>query len=874
VPCLDDQVVLRFVSGALDAAGRSEVEAELARCARCAALVAAIARQHDVEAAPPERYELGSVIARGGMGTIVGAFDRRLGRSIAVKRLDAASSTARARFDREIAVTAALQHPNIVPIYDAGELADGRPFYAMRHVPGHSFDHAIAAATTREDRFALLGPIVSAADAVAYAHQRGVVHRDLKPLNILVGPFGETVVIDWGLAKVAHDVLPPADSLAEGTDPGATRDGAILGTPRYMSPEQARGEVVTASADVYALGAILYHALGGVAAIDTGGDASDAIARLAAGRTVRLGKLAPDLPRDLVAIVDRAMALSAADRYGDAGELAADLRRFQTGQLVTAYRYSRPDRIRRFGRRHRIAVGVATIAIAAIAAIGVTSVLRIIDERDAAGEASARAETQRGRADHARAGAEELVQFMVSDLRKTLGTIGRFDVLTGVADRVDAYLASNGDPHEPATMRARARVLEVRAAVADGTGDPKQAERYAQQARQLVDDSEAIEPSIAAKQIRAALVVQQGVRATAAGDDAAALVHYREAADIWRGIPNSDAMLAATLASVGETSDRRSQPEAADAAWREATAILERALARTPDDSELRTRQALIWLSRGQSKARHGDMPGAERDLTSALDAADRAASAPHATNEIRRVTVMALDQLADARSALGKGDVHPFHVRAAELVHAALAIEASNTKWRAELARSFRELARDANAAGDAGGARELLAEASAEYERLVAINRSDRRALRAAAIAASELALATRDPANARPAVELAVAHFDELARPGDAASQLDLAFMLRQAAAVERRSGHLAVAATRIARALAIVAAEPGAVPVHAYYRAAVLGEAANIDARGGHYRDAAGHRAERARIVADLAKRGQLQPDWRADLEDAK
>jgi len=874
VSCLDDQVVLRFVSGALDAAGRSVVEAELAHCARCAALVAAIARQHDADAALPERYEIGSMIARGGMGTIVGAFDRRLGRSIAVKRLDASSATARARFDREIAVTAALQHPNIVPIYDAGELADGRPFYAMRHVPGHSFDQAIAAATTREDRIALLGPIVSAADAVAYAHERGVVHRDLKPLNILVGPFGETVVIDWGLAKVAHDIVSSAELLAEGTDPGATREGAILGTPRYMSPEQARGEVATTGADVYALGAILYHALGGVAAVDVGGGANDAIARLAAGRTVRLGELAPDLPRDLVAIVERAMAFSAADRYTDAGELAADLRRFQNGQMVTAYRYSRPDRIGRFARKYRIAMAVGIVAMIAIAAIGVTSVLRIVDERDAADEASARADDQRGRAEHARAGAEELLQFMLSDLRKTLGTIGRFDVLTGVADRVDAYLDSNAGPFQPATMRARARVLEVRAAVADGTGDPKQAERLAKQARQLVDDSEIREPSIAAKQIRATLITQEGVRATAAGDDTTALARYREAAAIWRGLPNSDATLAATLASVGETSDRRGLTRDAEQAWAEATATLDHALAHSPDDVELRTRQALVWLSRGQSKARHGEMTGAEHDLANALEAADRAASAPHATNELRRVTVMALNQLADARSALGRGEVHPLHVRAREIIQAALAIEPSNTKWRAELARSLRELARDANTAGDSGGARELLEEASAEYERLVAMNKTDRRALRAAAIVSSELGLATHDAAKARTAVELALAHFDELARPGDAASQLDLAFMLRQAAALERRSGHLATAAPHITRALAIITAELGTLPVHAYYRAAVFGEAAAIEARSGHYRDAAGHRTERARIVADLAKRGQLQTDWRADLEDAK
>jgi eukaryotic-like serine/threonine-protein kinase len=354
---LDDELVARFVAGALDPTAREQVEAEVARCMQCAVLVAAVARDH----VPEERYVLGAVIARGGMGTIVAAFDRRLGRDVAIKRLDSFSPRARVRFDREIEITSALQHPNIVPIYDAGELTDGRAFYAMRHVAGRDLGVAIETASTLEDRLGLVAPITSAIDAVAYAHERGVVHRDLKPLNILVGPFGETVVIDWGLAKVGGEPsLEPASN--DDDDWDATRDGAILGTPRYMAPEQARGEPATARADVYALGAVLYHALAGVSPGDLG-SARDTIEQRARGESVPLAQRAPSVPRDLVAIVERAMAYAPEARYATARELAADLRRFQTGQLVLAHRYTRPDHVRRFVRRHRVPLVVASVAL-------------------------------------------------------------------------------------------------------------------------------------------------------------------------------------------------------------------------------------------------------------------------------------------------------------------------------------------------------------------------------------------------------------------------------------------------------------------------------------------------------------------------------
>ncbi|HEX7702197.1 MAG TPA: serine/threonine-protein kinase, partial [Kofleriaceae bacterium] len=155
--------------------------------------------------APPfghARYEVGAEIARGGMGRVVEATDTLLGRTVALKETLGANDEALRRFRREIYITARLEHPSIVPVHDAGTRPDGSPFYVMRKVTGRPLTELIGAATTLEARLALLPHVVAAAQAIAHAHRRGVIHRDIKPSNILVGELGETVVIDWGLAKV------------------------------------------------------------------------------------------------------------------------------------------------------------------------------------------------------------------------------------------------------------------------------------------------------------------------------------------------------------------------------------------------------------------------------------------------------------------------------------------------------------------------------------------------------------------------------------------------------------------------------------------------------------------------------------------------
>ena len=363
-----------------------QLEVTLAEGDRVAPTVATGGPGADVQSlpfVPRENYAVEGEFARGGMGRILSARDRRLGRAVALKELQAGAAPEAARFVREALVTARLQHPAIVPIYEAGRWPDGAPFYAMKMVSGRSLDALIRAAGGLPERLALLPHLLAVAEAVAYAHSEHVIHRDLKPANVLVGAFGETVLVDWGLAKDLGQ--PSAAAGTEGSAPArtaasadATVVGSVLGTPAYMPPEQARGLPVDERADVYALGAMLYYLLVGVPP-HSGTTVQDVLAAAATRRPEAIEAREPGAPGELVAIVTKAMDPDPAGRYPTASYLAADLRRFQTGQLVSAHHYSPGELLRRWIRHHRAAVTVAAVsglALAVAIAVGFVAVQR------------------------------------------------------------------------------------------------------------------------------------------------------------------------------------------------------------------------------------------------------------------------------------------------------------------------------------------------------------------------------------------------------------------------------------------------------------------------------------------------------------------
>jgi WD40 repeat protein len=346
-----------------------------------------------VPAAPldaAERYQVLGEHARGGLGRVLRVYDRAMGRVVAIKELLRRDRAAEVRFFREAFVTGRLEHPSIVPVHEAGQWPDGTPYYSMKLVAGRPLRELIQAATSLEQRLALVPHVIAVADAVAYAHARDVIHRDLKPSNVVVGDFGETVVIDWGLAKeLGSDDGAAGASSAAGAE--LTELGTVVGTPAYLAPEQARGEPADTLSDVYALGALLYCVVSGRSPYHERA-AADIVRAVRAGPPPPLAALCPHAPPDLVAIAEAAMARDRARRLPSARAIADELRRFQAGQLVRSRRYTLAERALRWMRRHRelsAAIGAAGLVIAAIGAVAVR---RVVAERDAADAQRHRAE--------------------------------------------------------------------------------------------------------------------------------------------------------------------------------------------------------------------------------------------------------------------------------------------------------------------------------------------------------------------------------------------------------------------------------------------------------------------------------------------------
>ena len=293
------------------------------------------------------RYVERGVIGQGAMGQILSCVDRDTRREVAMKRMlpeTAANPARRARFVEEAQVTAQLEHPNIVPVHELGRDSDGNVYYTMKRVRGRALSEILQAlreGTETHALSALLQIFLKACDAVGFAHSRGVLHRDLKPSNIMVGDFGEVLVMDWGLAKVMGRTAGPADTpvSSDRADSGlsATRDSAVVGTPAYMSPEQAAGRIdqVDPRSDIYSLGAILYEllTLAPPVSASTEAEALEAVRR---GRVVPPERRAPGrrVPRELSEITMKCLARSREDRYQSVPKLREDVARFLEGREV------------------------------------------------------------------------------------------------------------------------------------------------------------------------------------------------------------------------------------------------------------------------------------------------------------------------------------------------------------------------------------------------------------------------------------------------------------------------------------------------------------------------------------------------------------
>lgn len=397
-----------------------------------------------------DRFRLRNRHAIGGLGEVWIAWDRQLHREVALKRIRpewADHPEATARFRREAEITGFLEHPGIVPIYSLGDDDSGCPFYAMQFIRGRTLQQIVAehidvpesaspvSSPTRAKRVwydqqtlrQLLNHFVDVCQTIDYAHSREVVHRDLKPSNIMLGAYGQTLVVDWGLAKRfdatefgdedkdpgtlrAPDPLDEFQTLSSPNDSSVdeTRQGTTMGTPRYMSPEQAAGKTgrIGPAADIYCLGATLYFILTGQAPHVGEADLESTFSRIVRGEFDPPQKVRAEVPKPLQAIVMKAMANHPDERYQSAGDFAEDVGRYLGDQPISIFRDPLSERVLRWMRNHRaatsaLAVGVMLLVIGTISGVLVWEEMKRRDleaqrlESDALAKIRLQEETQR-----------------------------------------------------------------------------------------------------------------------------------------------------------------------------------------------------------------------------------------------------------------------------------------------------------------------------------------------------------------------------------------------------------------------------------------------------------------------------------------------
>jgi tetratricopeptide (TPR) repeat protein len=813
--CPSTNTIADLVCRQLPAARSLEVEAHVADCSTCRRIVGtlaaaslpslasgsiasgAIADAPDAFAGGPhsERYVVRQELARGGMGRISIAEDTLLHRTVAIKQLLSPSPALVARFQHELALTARLQHPSIVSVHDGGTGPDGDPFYVMRLVSGEPLDRAIARCADVPARLGLLAHGIAMVDAVAYAHSQGIVHRDLKPANVLVGEFGETVVIDWGLAK---DLRDPGDAARE----------LVIGTPSYMPPEQARGERADERSDIYALGAVLYHVLAGSPPY-SGGSATQIVNAVIAGPPAPLVDRAAAIPPDLLAIVAKAMARDPSDRYPTAANLAADLKRFQRGQLVGAHRYSNWQLVRRWVARHRAAVVVAAIALVVVAAGATIGIRRVLDARQAA-------ERDRGNA-------EELIRFMMTDLHDKLHSIGKLDLLDVVARKARDYYDRRPPDDGTGAVRARTEMAQVM----DERGDHAGARTELLAADEQIDNQLARMPGDPEWQrLSSATHRHVGETLEQEGRTSDALTEYRLAlaADERRDFTDPHVLLALAQShgSIGRVLGDQGDTGGALAELRTSEALAETGAAHLPAADDAQRTLYLCHINLGAAF----EASGAGRD---ALAEYRRAASISKARverapgdSEAQRDQFLSEITLGHLLVQQGEVATGIAQMRAAGAISEQLAArEPSNLVWQRDYSGSQNDLGNVLLEQGDVAGALAAFRAGQRAIARVALQSPTDLGVRRDVAVSASRVAEALfeqHDLAGALREFQAALASTEAAAAldPTHAGVQGELAIAHYEVGRAQGANGDLvaALAEFRIARELAsqVVARDP--------------------------------------------------------------
>jgi serine/threonine-protein kinase len=753
-----------------------------------------------------ERYTLSRLHATGGIGRVWLARDARLGRDVALKELRperAGQPTLWARFLREAQVTGQLEHPGIVPVYEVGRRPDDQaPFYTMRFVRGRTLAEAARACQVRRARGEavplelrdLLTAFIGVCQAVAYAHSRGVLHRDLKPQNVVLGDYGEVIVLDWGLAKVLGEAdgdatasRAPVALAGEGAR-DETVAGQVLGTPAYMAPEQAEGrlDLLDARTDVYGLGAVLYEVLAGRPPFD-GSDTPAVLRHVVHDAPAPPRAVIEGMPRALEAVCLKALAKKPEQRYATALELAGDVKRFLADEPVTAYRDPLSTRLTRWGRRHRtLAAAVAVAVLVALGGLG--AVLGV--------QARANADLAAKNAELAAANERERQRFILAlEATRTFHTGVSEDVLL----KQKEFAALRGK------LLGRARefyrkLQELLADQADRDSRRALAQAYYEVGK-ITREIETYRDALAVQQ--RALALFEGL-ASEAPDDAD-LRH--ELGRCWLALAELH------LSRDGGTAD-------AKAALVRAQEALEAAIAARPSNLEARTDLATtLWLVAAQhfQEGRRGEAIEIQRRLCADLDAL--LANDP-SSGQVRHELVRSLDNLGLYLHAADRNEeALAAYTRSRDLGEALVRDYPTDPNHGHELVRTLGNMASDLRAAGrpdeEAAAyarAREVLA-AKTEANPTLLLFRRDSAwiesnvAWNLIEAGRGEEALASLE--RARVAREALLK-----ANPEEVRSQQQLAWVLRKQAWVHRTAGRFDQGRGLAGRALALLEKVSGA------------------------------------------------------------
>jgi serine/threonine-protein kinase len=636
------------------------------------------------------RYSLLALHAKGGLGEVYLARDAELNREVALKQMQphlADQPDLRRRFLLEAEVTGRLEHPGIVPVYGLGVDARGRPFYAMRFIRGESLQQAIdgfhkgdgKGRDPGEHALAvrnLLGRFIAVCNAVAYAHSRGIIHRDLKPANVMLGAYGETLVVDWGLARpvarTEEDRAGGEQTLEPGSKPEATR--GTVGTPVCMAPEQAAGRqsLIGPATDVYALGAMLYHLLTGSPPFEPG-RLDELLERVQRGEFPPPRQRNLNVPRSLEAVCLKAMALKREDRYASATDLARDVEAFLADEPVSARPEPPSERLRRWLKRHRTSV-MATLAAAAVAlvALAVSTVLlqaAYRAEHSARGDAETsekNARQQRDRAEEAFTLAEQTNGIMLDlaeDIRPAPGTqsITLKGILEKASVQYNRLRRVTGD--RPEVLEGKARVRTALSELEINLGDTRAALANAQEGETLYrallrrePDNRTWRAGLATARQRAGLALALQGRLP---DSRAAHV---EARDLRRKLveeqpaePRWRVELGTSHNHLGNLHNVRGDPAAAEVEYRRGLDLRQTATRAAP--AKLSWQVALAGSLEKVADARYyqNDLKEAERYYRQALTVLDRVLEKDGVSTEWRRQRTEVVLALASTVQYLGR---------------------------------------------------------------------------------------------------------------------------------------------------------------------------------------------------------------------------